>query len=216
MKAAATFLYGLVMAGITMAQVRGDPDGINDFLSDGPFALHVKGQAQNGSIDGYLHTVHTYGVQSLLLYERLSCPKADDSSYRYYFNYTGEMKSNDVDIGFFVSDYTVEETNAFGLKGQAVSLQFDLNTNLAVPVMGIDTAVLAGFNAENKTFLTHYMDDSTTVAGERPPYKDYEYYNWAVCWQAISNVVAPVLSWVTVGQPHNPTCELVDLVKVSL
>ncbi|KAI0530426.1 hypothetical protein GGR58DRAFT_518478 [Xylaria digitata] len=198
MKAPATFLYGLMAAAISTAQVTGDPDGINDFKSDGPFTLQVKGQALNSS------------------YEPGNCPKADNSSFRFYFNYTGEMKSHETDIGFFVTDYTVEETNEFGLKGKAVSLQFDLNTNIGLPVMGIATAVLTGFNAENKTFLTHYMDDSTAAPGKRPPYKDYEYYNWAVCWQAFSNVYAPILSWVTAGQPHNPTCELVDLVKVSL
>ncbi|KAF2966377.1 hypothetical protein GQX73_g7174 [Xylaria multiplex] len=216
MKAPATCLYGLVAAAISTAQVTGDPDGINDFKSDGPFALQVKGQALNSSIAGYVYALPTFGTQWLLQYEPGNCPRADNSSFQFYFNYTGEMKSQETDIGFFVTDYTVEETNEFGLKGKAVSLQFDLNTNIGLPIMGIATAVLTGFNAENKTFLTHYMDDSTAAPGKRPPYKDYRYYNWAVCWQAFSNVYAPILSWVTTGRPHNPTCELVDLVKVNL
>ncbi|KAI1274633.1 hypothetical protein F5Y07DRAFT_372343 [Xylaria sp. FL0933] len=214
--ATTTLLYSLVTASATTAQVTGDPDGINDFKSDGPFALHVKGQARNSSVDGYVSTLPTLGTGWLLQYEPRNYPQADNSSYRFYFNYTGEMKSQDAEVGFFVTDYPVEETNQFGFKGKAVSLQFDLNTNIGTPVIGIGTAALAGFNVENKAFLTHYMDDSTAAPGKRPVSQDYRYYNWAVCWQAFSNVYAPILSWVTTGQPHNPTCELVDLVKVTL
>ncbi|KAI0902813.1 hypothetical protein F4823DRAFT_569335 [Ustulina deusta] len=215
-QATATFLYGLGAVVVTTAQVAGDPDGINHFKSNGPFALHVKGHALNSSVDGYVSTLPTFETQWLLQYEPGKCPQPDNSSYRFYFNYTGEMKSQDAEAGFFVTDYTVEETNKFGFKGKAVSLQYDLNTNVGLVVMGTGTAALAGFNAENKTFLTHVMDDSTAVPGERPVYKDYRYYHWAVCWQAFSNVYAPILSWVTTGHPHNPTCELVDLVKVTL
>ncbi|KAI0453882.1 hypothetical protein F5B21DRAFT_270392 [Xylaria acuta] len=215
-QAATTFLCGLLMASVATAQVTGDPDGINDFLSDGPFALHVKGQRGNSSIDGYLSTLPTFSTQWLLQYEAGKCPKADNSSYRFYFNYTGRMKSQDTDAGFFVTDYTEADTNAFGFKGKAMSLQFDLNTNVGLPILGIGTAALSGFNADKKAFLTHFMDDSNYVPSHRPVAQDYRYYNWAVCWQPFANVYSPVLSWVTTGQPHNPTCELVDLFKVSL
>ncbi|KAI0965289.1 hypothetical protein F4678DRAFT_467629 [Xylaria arbuscula] len=174
-QAAATLLYSIVMATVTTAQVTGDPDGINKFKSDGPFAFHVKGKASNSSINGYVNTLPTFGTEWLLQYEPGNCPKADNSSYRFYFNYTGEMKSQGAEAGFFVTDYTVEETNKFGLKGRAVSLFLDLNTNIALPIMGTDTAALAGFNTENKTFLTHYMDDSTAAPNKRPAYKDYRY-----------------------------------------
>ncbi len=51
-QATATFLYGLGAVVVTTAQVTGDPDGINHFKSNGPFALHVKGHALNSSVDG--------------------------------------------------------------------------------------------------------------------------------------------------------------------
>ncbi|KAH8166943.1 hypothetical protein CIB48_g1282 [Xylaria polymorpha] len=215
-QAATTFLSGLLTASVVTAQITGDPDGINDFLSDGPFALHVKGQGGNSTIDGYISTLPTFSTQWLLQYEAGNCLKADNSSYRFYFNYTGQMKSQDTDTGFFVTDYVEADTNPFGFKGKAMSLRFDLNTNVGLPILGVGTAALSGFTADNKAFLTNYIDDSNYVPSHRPEAQDYRYYNWAVCWQPFSNVYAPVLSWVTTGRPHNPTCELVDLFKVNL
>ncbi|KAI0860903.1 hypothetical protein F4860DRAFT_478115 [Xylaria cubensis] len=218
MKVQATtiFICGLLSASVAMAQ--GGPGGNNDFLSDGPFAFHVKGKGGNSSIDGYLTTLPTLATEWLLQYEAGRYPKADNSSYRFYFNYTGRMQSQGDEAGFFVTDYVGASTNPVGLKGKAMSLRFDFNTNVGLALLGAGTAALSGFNADTKAFLAHYMDDSTYVPGHGPATQDYiyQYQNWAVCWQPLANVYAPVLSWVTTGRPHNPTCELVDLSKVSL
>lgn len=196
-QAATTFLSGLLTASVVTAQITGDPDGINDFLSDGPFALHVKGQGGNSTIDGkvtnqkppssitttvsltsfprlYKHSPDVFNAV-LLQYEAGNCLKADNSSYRFYFNYTGQMKSQDTDTGFFVTDYVEADTNPFGFKGKAMSLRFDLNTNVGLPILGVGTAALSGFTADNKAFLTNYIDDSNYVPSHRPEAQDYRY-----------------------------------------
>ncbi|KAI0868040.1 hypothetical protein GGS24DRAFT_483483 [Hypoxylon argillaceum] len=210
-------LYAFIAAIGALAQ---DND-IPDLISDGPFALRVKGRGCNSSIDGYLYTVApSYPQQQLFLsYNAGSAPVADNSSYRFYFNYTGRMESGDKELGFFVSDITVGEPNSVGLVGKAMSLEYRPNTNVALPVFGASasTVDLTGFDEDQKAFLNYYTDDMTYSANQPGNFSlDINYYNWAVCWQTYYAISGPALSWVTTGQPHNPTCELVDLLRTGL
>ncbi|KAJ8123712.1 hypothetical protein ONZ43_g397 [Nemania bipapillata] len=160
-------LYGLLAAMQVMAQ---DND-IPDLIADGPFALRVKGTAYNSSIDGYLHTVEApaYPEAYLFLrYDEGSAPTADNSSFRFYFNYTGRMESGDDELGFFVSDITVGGPNSVGLVGKAMSMQYRPNTNVALPVFGVggSTVDLTGFDKNDKAFLNYYTDDKTYSSNE--------------------------------------------------
>ncbi|KAJ8133191.1 hypothetical protein O1611_g431 [Lasiodiplodia mahajangana] len=210
--------YGLLAATGALSQ----GDDIPDLIADGPFALRVKGRACNSSIDGYLHTVDapSYPEPSLLLhYDASPASIAENSSYRFYFNYTGRMESGDNELGFFVSDITVGEPNSVGLVGKAMSLQYRPNTNVAVPAFGVSasTVDLTGFDKEHKAFLDYYTDDATYAPNQPGNFSlDNNYYNWAICWQTYSAISGPTLSWITTGQPHNPTCELVDLLRSNL
>ncbi|KAI0104002.1 hypothetical protein GGR51DRAFT_239401 [Nemania sp. FL0031] len=200
----------------------GQGDDIPDLIADGPFALRVKGRSYNSSIDGYLRAVDapSYPEPSLLLhYDSKSAPVADNSSYRFYFNYTGRMESGDNELGFFVSDITVGEPNSVGLMGKAMSLQYRPNTNVAVPALGVgaSTVDLTGFDKEHKAFFNYYTDDATYVPNQPGNVSlDENYYNWAICWQTYYSISGPALSWITTGQPHNPTCEFVDLLRFDL
>lgn len=118
---------------------------------------------------GYLHTVVAPSypeIQLVLHYDSKSVPDiADNSSYRFYFNYTGNMQSKGNELGFFVSDITVGEPNQVGLVGKAMSLQYRPNTNVALPVLGASsgTVDLTGFDKHYKAFLDYYTDDATSV-----------------------------------------------------
>ncbi|KAI1111329.1 hypothetical protein F5Y14DRAFT_426113 [Nemania sp. NC0429] len=212
-------LYGLIVATVTVAQ----GDDIPDLIADGPFALRVKGRAHKSPIDGYLHTVVAPAyleAQLVLHYDATSVPDiADNSSYRFYFNYTGNMQSKGNELGFFVSDITVGEPNPLGLLGKAMSLQYKPNTNVALPVLGASagTVDLTGFDRHHEAFLDYYSDDATSVPNQPANVSlDINYYSWAICWQTYWAVYGPTLSWITTGKPHNPTCELVDLLRAEL
>ncbi|KAI0440370.1 hypothetical protein F4803DRAFT_563875 [Xylaria telfairii] len=212
---------GLVAATGALAQ----GDDIPDLIADGPFALRVKGQGCNSSIDGYLHTTEVFAYPEPLLILHYDAASrggsvADNSSYRFYFNYTGEMHSAaGHELGFFVSDITVGEPNGVGLLGKALALQYRPNTNVAMPAFGAAAAVvdLTGFDGRGKAFLDYYTDDALTVPHTPANVSlDVVYYNWALCWQTSYGVTGRTLSWVTAGTAHNPTCERVDLLKTEL
>lgn len=118
---------------------------------------------------GYLHTVEAPSypeTQLILHYDARPVPDiADNSSYRFYFNYTGNMQSKGNELGFFVSDLTVGEPNQLGLVGKAMSLQYRPNTNVALPVLGASSSTvdLTGFDKHHKAFLNYYTDDATSV-----------------------------------------------------
>ncbi|KAI1754208.1 hypothetical protein F4782DRAFT_46737 [Xylaria castorea] len=214
---AARFL-GLIAATRALAQ----GDDIPELIADGPFALRVKGLAWNSSIDGYLHTTDVFSYpepQLILHYDPGTAPVADNSSYRFYFNYTGRMQTEGHELGFFVSDITVGEPNNVGLLGKAMSLQYRPNTNVAVPAFGASagTVDLTGFDQDNRAFLDYYTDDSLTVPNKPANVSvDTLYSNWALCWQTYYAVTGQTLSWITAGSAHNPTCEQVHLIKAEL
>ncbi|TRX89960.1 hypothetical protein FHL15_009061 [Xylaria flabelliformis] len=206
-----TVLLGLGIAATAQAQTP-------NLHQDGPFALRVKGQARNSSIDGYLHTVDVGPVliQKPIQYEAISSPPAGNLTYQFYFNYTGFSQSEGNEVGFFLSDPDLETVSNSGLYGRPLSLQYSAGSNVAYALTGNGAASSIGFNQDNKTFLNILFDDSTFVPGQQPPVGNFDFYNWAICWQFFARVYMPSLSWITYGPSHNPTCERVDLIKVAL
>ncbi|KAI0532474.1 hypothetical protein GGR58DRAFT_179190 [Xylaria digitata] len=205
-----TVLLGLGIATTATAQ---------NLHQDGPFALRVKGQVQNSSIDGYLHTVDVGPVlvQKPIQYEPTSSPPAGNASYEFYFNYTGFSQSAGYEVGFFLTDPTVESVADSGFYGKAMSLQYSAGSNVAFALVGAGSAIATGFASDNTTFINIYFDDSSFVPDESPRLdQSFNFYNWAVCWQFFGRVYMPSLSWLTYGPSHNPTCEPVDLIKVAL
>ncbi|GAP90213.1 putative cell wall protein RHD3 [Rosellinia necatrix] len=188
-------------------------------LQEGPFALRVKGQARNSSIDGFLHTVDLGPalIQKPIQYEPISAPPAGNETYEFWFNYTGFSQSRGYDVGFFLTDPTLETVADSGFYGRAMSMLYSAGSNVAFPVVGAGAAIGTGVDSDNKTFVNIYFDDSTYVPNEPPVVGDgYDFYNWAICWQFFGRVYMPSLSWLTYGPYHNPTCEAVDLIRVAL
>ncbi|KAI1748771.1 hypothetical protein F4782DRAFT_341877 [Xylaria castorea] len=184
----------------------------------GPFALRVKGQARNSSIDGYLHTVDLGPVlvQKPIQYEAISSPPAGNLTYEFYFNYTGFSQSEGNEIGFFLSDPTIETAVNSGFYGRPMSLMYSAGSNVAFALTGNGAASSTGINQDNKTFLNILFNDAIFVPGQQPGVGNFDFYNWAICWQFFGRVYMPSLSWITSGPSHNPTCERVDLIKEEL
>ncbi|KAI0428016.1 hypothetical protein F5Y09DRAFT_314474 [Xylaria sp. FL1042] len=206
-----TVLLGLATAA---------PASALDLYQDGPFALRVKGQAKNSSIDGYLHTadVGPVLIQKPIQYEPISSLPAGNISYEFYFNYTGNSQSDEYEVGFFVTNVTRETSSEVGtFYGQAMSLQFSAGSNVAFAVVGAGSAISTAFDKENKTLINLYFDDATFVPNDPPKLdQSFNFYNWAICWQFFGNVYVPALSWITYGPSHNPTCERVDVLKAAI
>ncbi|KAI1813681.1 hypothetical protein GGS20DRAFT_552403 [Poronia punctata] len=215
-----TILYSLAATSLTMAQRSPDPGDHFDLKTEGPFALRVRGHDKNNTIDGYLRTVSS-GMHTLPEYAAgiSDAPIADNSSYHFYFNYTEEMKtSSGIQLGFLATDLDADAADSpLGLKGQALTLRHELRSNVSPAILGSDTVVFTGFDDDDQSFLIDGLDDGTYVAGEKKPESgDYYFYRWAVCWQLVDYIYTPSLSWVAWGEARNPTCELVDLIKVPL
>lgn len=154
---------------------------------------------------------------SFLSYEAGGLPTVSNASYEWYFNYTGFNQYRGFEVGYVLGNPEAATTTPSPYHGQPMDILYASNSNVGTALLGLGTtAFQLGFDAENKTFGVNFVDDATFVPRVPPRYSDdLGYYNWAVCWQA-SGVYRQTLSWVSAGVAHNPTCELVDLVRVEL
>ncbi|RWA11129.1 hypothetical protein EKO27_g3957 [Xylaria grammica] len=205
-----TFLLGLGAASTAFAQV-------TELYQEGPFALRVKGQASNSSIDGYLSWYNLEGLPAptFISYTAGSYPIVDPK-YEWYFNYTGFVQYRGNEVGILLANPGANTTTPSPYHGQVINLEYQTNSNVAIALLGSGGYMDIGFDGDEKAFNAGQFDDSTYVPGEDPEYsEDLAYYHWAICWQ-FSGKYKPTLSWVTSGPAHNPTCELVDLLRVEL
>ncbi|KAI1275960.1 hypothetical protein F5Y07DRAFT_408591 [Xylaria sp. FL0933] len=189
-----------------------------ELKQEGPFALQVKGQASNSSIDGYLSWYSLPGLTAptFISYEPLSHPTVGNSSFEWYFNYTGFTQYRGHEVGFLLVNPTVNTTTPSPYHGQPLEITYISNSNVGIAILGNGGYFDAGFDASNKIFSVGEFDDSAYVPGVPPEYNgDLGYYNWAICWQ-LSGTYRQTLSWITLGKAHNPTCELVNLLRVEL
>ncbi|KAI0530068.1 hypothetical protein GGR58DRAFT_494756 [Xylaria digitata] len=206
-----TFALGLGTASAVFAQV-------TELHQDGPFALRVKGQAANSSIDGYLrwYNLPLLPAPTFINYEPIAYPVIGDPTYEWYFNYTGLVQYKSHEVGFLLANRTANTTTPSPYHGQPLDITYMSNSNVGAALLGNGAAFDAGFDADSRVFSTREFDDSTYVPGVPPEYtEELGYYHWAICWQ-LSGTYNQTLSWITTGTPHNPTCELVDLLRVDL
>ncbi|GAW27311.1 hypothetical protein SAMD00023353_10500050 [Rosellinia necatrix] len=95
------------------------------------------------------------------------------------------------------------------------------DTNVAVLELGAGAdpynVHFIGFGEGGKAFVFSQHDDSTAVVGKPGIESSVDLYDsWAICWQTRYTVSGPTLSWVTFGESHNPTCEIVDLTRLRV
>ncbi|GAP93107.1 putative cell wall protein RHD3 [Rosellinia necatrix] len=201
-----------ILLGLSAASAQ-----IQELTQEGPFALRAKGQAANSSIDGFITWYNIEGVPApnFISYEPGCAPIVGNSSYEWYFNYTGFQQYRGFEVGFLLADPTANTTTPSPYHGHPLEITYASNTNVGIALAGSGGYLETGFDADNKTFSTSYLDDRAFVPGVPPEFnEDLGYYQWAVCWQ-VSGEYRQTLSWVTSGKPQNPTCELIDLIRVE-
>ncbi|TRX89810.1 hypothetical protein FHL15_009243 [Xylaria flabelliformis] len=166
-------LYGLVAAMGALAQI----DDYPPLKSEGPYALHVKGQS-NSSIDGYLYAVHEFPTDtdpdsgvSVLHYDPISAPVAGNSSYRFYLNNSADAFTNDgLDLGFVVTDITAGKNASNLYRGKAMFWTYFPDTNVALLELGSGAnpynVQFIGFGEDGKAFVYSQHDDSKAVVGK--------------------------------------------------
>ncbi|KAI0118334.1 hypothetical protein GGR51DRAFT_499114 [Nemania sp. FL0031] len=166
-------LFGLLAAMGALAQI----DDYPPLKSEGPYAIHVKGQSSNSSIDGYLYAVHEFETDhdpdagvSVLHYDPISAPLAGNSSYRFYLNNSADaFTDDDSDFGFLVTDITASNaTNLY--KGKAMFWTYFADTNVALLELGSGAnpynVNFLSFGKDGKAFVFSQHDDSTAVVGK--------------------------------------------------
>ncbi|KAK5628350.1 hypothetical protein RRF57_004065 [Xylaria bambusicola] len=168
----------------------------SDIIQDGPFALHVKGQAKNSSIDGkiylslyssaanlfegeltitpiigYVHFVDLgrfFPIEPIQ-YEPMATPPVGNITYEFYFNYTEAMATDEQVLGWLVTDSTyANPLDPGGAFGKAMSLHSTADSNVAFGVIGAGTAAFLTFDSGNKTFISLDFTDSAFVPNVRP------------------------------------------------
>ncbi|KAJ3577138.1 hypothetical protein NPX13_g3425 [Xylaria arbuscula] len=194
-----------------------------NITQEGPFALHVQGQAKNSSINGYIYfaDLGPLTLTNPLQYAPMPSPPVGNTSYEWYFNYTGLTQTHEHQVGYLLTDPMYDNNNTYAPDtgfGRAMSLFYTPDTNVAFSVTGTGSVTFLAFDNDNKAFVSLDVTDSSFVPNVKPTSggERINLYNWAICWQYHLGIYAQALSWITYGPFHNPTCERVDLIRVAL
>ncbi|KAI1268289.1 hypothetical protein F5Y18DRAFT_374548 [Xylariaceae sp. FL1019] len=182
----------------------------------GPFYLKITGQDADSSISGYGSSCHTgAGIEGLCY----GTADPEGSEYEeYYFNYTGYTKVDDNDVGYVTWNLPYNSGNGTTQHvSQSMGLLYQVNSNVAAPQFGFGTYFNVGFDDDDKLFAYAYYDDATFEAGQFPNTTEgAAYYQWAVCYQYFTGYYYQSIAWITGGEAHNPTCESVDITRVTV
>ncbi|KAI8628653.1 hypothetical protein F5Y19DRAFT_109017 [Xylariaceae sp. FL1651] len=183
----------------------------------GPFYLQIKGTNAGSSINGFASSCHAGAAIEGLCYGDTTSPNG--TYFEYYFNYTGYTDVGGSDVGILVWNlpYTDQDGNP-AFESESMGLVYQINSNVAAPLFGLSNLDFSiGFDSENKAFGYDYIEDSTFTPGQEPASNEGKaYYQWAVCWQYFTGYFYQSVAWVQVGNPTNPTCEPIDLIKVPV
>jgi hypothetical protein len=176
-----------------------------------PFALRL--QSGNTTLDGaYLYACHAGAA-----IEGLCAGGKEGSitiSSTFYLN-TTITQLNGWDVGSLVWNLPI--TNGDGTSRNVSSpaqFSFPINSNVAVPLFQPSYGNYQfGFDVDEKLFVYTVWDDSKTVYGQWLQAEPTAVYHWVVCFQLTGGYWYTSLGWVTAGEPHNPTCEAVNVVR---
>ncbi|KAI1335156.1 hypothetical protein F5Y15DRAFT_258055 [Xylariaceae sp. FL0016] len=182
----------------------------------GPFFLHITG-SEGSSIDGYAFACHTGAALEGLCYGASAVPSAGDLSSEFYFNYTDYTQVDGNYVGILAWNlHATGENDTEIVVSEGMGLTYQVNSNVAAPQFGFSSTMNIGFDKDNNMFGYSYIDDSTFVAGQQPTSSEGKaYYQWFVCWQYFTGYYYQSVGWTTGGEPHNPTCEAVTIIKVD-
>ncbi|KAI1327896.1 hypothetical protein F5Y16DRAFT_182982 [Xylariaceae sp. FL0255] len=187
------------------------------YTQEGPFVLQIKGTKAGSKIDGIADSCHAGAAIEGLCYTSGTNTSTNEYS-QYYFNYTTNFGSSE-EIGIIVWNMPYEsEGGTIELESQSMGLQYQINSNVAASIFGLDYTMQVGFDDNNELFGWDYYDDATFTDSTFPTTSENgtAYYQWAVCYQYFTGYYYQSVGWVQAGKAHNPTCEPVTITKVEV
>lgn len=184
-----------------------------------PFFLKIS--SSNSSLDGrYLYACHSGAATETLCLGAASTPAANRDSATFFWN-TTSYDNIPSSTGVLVWNLKL----AIGSDGTQVvvsspmTLQYNPGTNVAVTWFSPgypDPRSNVGFN-NTSLFVDAYPDDSTFQDGVYPANQvGRQATSWYACWVMAGSYYYEALAWVTSGEPRNPTCRAVNVVKVDV
>jgi hypothetical protein len=185
-----------------------------------PFTLQIANSA-NASINGlYLYSCHSgAALEGICLGG--TTPNAGTSSTFYYNTTDTDTDPNPNPSG--ISEGLLVWNLPIGsdvVESQAASLNFyNAGTNVVTFEFGFNAGRPVHFTDDNKMTIPDYYNDANYVQGQFPASTpDPTIYNqWYVCWTGVGvGYTYEALAWVTAGEPNNPTCQKVDVVRTFL
>jgi len=185
-----------------------------------PFALQIANSA-NSSLDGlYLYACHAgAAIEGLCLGS-----SSNSSSATFYYNTTdSDVSGSDDGQGLLVWNLPVTGLPGVDYASQSASLPwYNPGSNVVVPLFGVNSeapTLLVHFTDDGKLTIEDSFNDADYVYGQYPDSTPTltVYNNWYVCWASVGvGYTYQALAWVTAGEPHNPTCQKVDVIKTAL
>jgi hypothetical protein len=186
-----------------------------------PFTLQVANSA-NASLDGaYFFACHAgAAIEGICL----STTNVSAASTTFYFNTTDtdstEGAGSDTSQGVLVWNLPLSS----GIDGvdhvsQAASFPFPAGSNVVVPTFGFGQGEVVQFTDGNNLTIRSWNHDQDYVQGEFPTSSSEptDLSNWYVCWTGVGvGYTYEALVWVTAGEPLNPTCQKIDVVRTFL
>jgi hypothetical protein len=180
-----------------------------------PFSLQIANSA-NASLNGlYLYACHAGAA-----IEGLCLGATSDSFSTFYYNTTDtDVAGSDDGQGLLVWNLPITGLPGIDHESQSASLTSNhLGTNVVVPLFGLGDGTPVHFTDDGKLTIEDYYNDANFVAGQFPSTTTLTVYNnWYVCWTDVgTGYTYQALAWVTAGEPHDPTCQKVDVVRTAL
>ncbi|KAB5558161.1 hypothetical protein GE09DRAFT_102462 [Coniochaeta sp. 2T2.1] len=185
-----------------------------------PFALQIA-NAANASLNGvYLFACHAGAAIEGL------CLSDVTPNYDFFFNTTDtnnpdDSQYTDPSHGQLVWNLPISNNPEITQVSEPLNLQsYSLGTNVIAPLfMPQSSNTVFRFADDNKLTIVTSYNDADLQAGVFPPSSPnqqfYTWNNWYICWGNVGvSYYYEALNWVTAGEPHNPTCQKVDVVRV--
>ena len=194
-----------VMARTTVAQT---------VTQSPPFSLKIT-SSTNATLDGqYLVACHAgAAIEGLCLGGTASA--SGEGTFYFYFNQT-DYGSGPSPTGTLVWNLPYTGPDGPATESEPLIFQIsNLGSNVVVPLFqpGYPTAPDLGFDSDSKMYISAW-DDSTLVSGQWPTTTTtIQLYNWYICYAETGGYFYNSLAWVLSGEPHNPTCQSVGVVR---
>ncbi|KAK4639312.1 hypothetical protein QC761_707170 [Podospora bellae-mahoneyi] len=202
----------LASSSSVLAQFQG-----TTYNQTGPFLLQVVTADDDALVGKYLTTCHAGATITGL------CIGSNDVSnftLSFYYNYT-IVNGQPSKTGFLTWSLPVPGAEGPLSLSEPMSLMFEPGSNVAVPMFTPSQAGTPVGWDNNTLFIAAPYDDSkfrpnvypnaTTTDGSIMR----QLRNWHSCWVLYSAYYFNSVGWVSGGEPRNPTCEPVSIVRVD-